>query len=144
MALIISFQNFTELEPLSDYKVDVWINDRHIDGPFLVKHHKRDDGWKSLVNMFAKHFCNPTSQPIKKLPLENEFPHIVTDQKHILRNIIRCKLCNTKLESRHRHDFQSCKCGTFVDGGLDYVRTGWQGGQSNENCIEYLTEYRKD
>lgn len=40
------------------------------------------------------------------------------------RNRIRCKKCGTVLESKHVHDFQSCKCGNFVDGGLDYQRYG--------------------
>lgn len=38
---------------------------------------------------------------------------------------IRCTLCGEVLESKHRHDFQACKCGTFVDGGSDYMRLGF-------------------
>lgn len=41
-------------------------------------------------------------------------------------NGIRCPRCNDKLYSLHRHDFKSCQCGAvFVDGGPDYLRTGW-------------------
>jgi hypothetical protein len=55
----------------------------------------------------------------------------------IKRNIIRCKICDTKIESRHRHDFKYCSCGqTFIDGGTDYVRYGGE----PEN-VEVLTEY---
>lgn len=39
-------------------------------------------------------------------------------------NKIKCLKCNTILESKSVHDFQSCKCGNFVDGGLDYCRIG--------------------
>jgi hypothetical protein len=63
--------------------------------------------------------------------------------KQILRNIIRCKLCNHLLESRDRHDFRSCKCGTFVDGGIDYVRVGWTNNKTIDECIEFLTEYEE-
>ena len=126
MALIVSFKNVTELEPLSDYKVDVWINDHHIDGPFLLKHHKREDGWQALVKLFARNLQD-----------------LMTKAKIITRNIIRCKLCGVLLESRDRHDFRECKCGTFVDGGIDYVRVGWQGGKDINDCIEFLTEYKE-
>lgn len=30
--------------------------------------------------------------------------------------------------SRAVHDFHGCKCGTFVDGGFDYLRAGWADG----------------
>ena len=44
---------------------------------------------------------------------------------HIIRNAARCKKCGTEIESRHRHDWVSCKCGAiFVDGGHDYLRRG--------------------
>lgn len=41
-------------------------------------------------------------------------------------SIIRCKKCNTILDSKHVHDFVQCKCDnhTFLDGGLDYQRMG--------------------
>lgn len=39
---------------------------------------------------------------------------------------IKCLVCNTILESKYRHDFQTCGCEneTFVDGGQDYLRCG--------------------
>lgn len=38
---------------------------------------------------------------------------------------VRCKKCGDVVESKHRHDFQPCKCGAiFVDGGTDYTRLG--------------------
>ena len=41
----------------------------------------------------------------------------------IIRNAARCKKCGDVIESKHRHDFVSCKCGAIaVDGGTDYIR----------------------
>lgn len=38
---------------------------------------------------------------------------------------IRCKKCGDILQSKHRHDFQMCKCGScYIDGGDDYCRVG--------------------
>lgn len=45
--------------------------------------------------------------------------------KEYLVNKCRCKACNDIIESKNRHDFVSCKCGSiFTDGGLDYIRRG--------------------
>ena len=47
-----------------------------------------------------------------------------------MRNRAKCKLCEEILESFHRHDYVTCKCGEiFIDGGQDYLRCGandWQ------------------
>jgi hypothetical protein len=53
MALIVSFVNISGLAEISDYRVEVWINEKRIDGPFVVKGHKRNDGWQKLVKQFA-------------------------------------------------------------------------------------------
>ena len=38
-------------------------------------------------------------------------------------NAIYCKLCNTYIYSRARHDYRSCTCGkAAVDGGRDYFK----------------------
>jgi hypothetical protein len=43
----------------------------------------------------------------------------------LVQNRIKCKACGEVIESKHRHDRVSCKCGgCFVDGGLDYLRRG--------------------
>lgn len=40
-------------------------------------------------------------------------------------NKAQCALCDDVIESTHRHDFVSCKCGEiFVDGGKAYLRRG--------------------
>lgn len=41
----------------------------------------------------------------------------------IIINKIKCKKCGEIIESKHRHDFKFCKCGSVaVDGGKDYLR----------------------
>ena len=41
----------------------------------------------------------------------------------ILRNLARCRLCGTIIESTHRHDYVTCNCGKIaVDGGKAYLR----------------------
>ena len=38
---------------------------------------------------------------------------------------IQCPKCKDTIYSRTRHDFRSCSCKSiFIDGGLDYTRTG--------------------
>lgn len=40
-----------------------------------------------------------------------------------MRNRAKCKLCQEVLESFHRHDFVTCKCGEIsIDGGQDYFK----------------------
>jgi len=51
-----------------------------------------------------------------------------------MRNRAKCRLCGDVVESKFRHDFQSCSCGEiFVDGGQDYLR---RGANHFENLIE--------
>ena len=41
------------------------------------------------------------------------------------KNRAMCRNCGSKIESKHRHDFVSCQCGSiFIDGGKDYCRAG--------------------
>lgn len=43
----------------------------------------------------------------------------------VLVNKCQCRKCEDIIESKHRHDFVSCKCGAiFTDGGLSYIRRG--------------------
>lgn len=40
-----------------------------------------------------------------------------------MKNRAKCKLCQSIIESFHRHDYVSCACGEIaVDGGNDYFR----------------------
>lgn len=41
----------------------------------------------------------------------------------IIKNAAKCLNCNEVIESKHRHDFVTCKCGKLsVDGGHAYLR----------------------
>lgn len=41
----------------------------------------------------------------------------------LIRNMAQCLGCLTVVESTHRHDFQTCRCGNLsVDGGHFYTR----------------------
>ena len=41
--------------------------------------------------------------------------------KESIKNIAKCLLCGDIIESKHRHDYVTCKCGNLsVDGGKDY------------------------
>lgn len=42
---------------------------------------------------------------------------------NILVNKVQCLQCGDIIESKYRHDFVTCKCGSIsVDGGKDYLR----------------------
>lgn len=44
-----------------------------------------------------------------------------TNRRKVLRNRAKCKKCQSIIESFHRHDYITCKCGEIsVDGGNDY------------------------
>ena len=60
--------------------------------------------------------------------------------KVLTRNAIKCLVCNTVLESKHRHNFVECGCKnqTFNDGGLLYTRTGAVDLDLVENLCEYV------
>lgn len=56
----------------------------------------------------------------------------------LTRNAAKCLNCGEVVESRHRHDWVSCRCGNiFVDGGLDYRRFGYLLQAEFENLAEY-------
>lgn len=56
----------------------------------------------------------------------------------IVCNKAQCKTCNDIIESKHKHDFINCRCGSLaVDGGKDYIKRSGIPGQ----CIE-LSESR--
>lgn len=40
-----------------------------------------------------------------------------------MKNRAKCKLCNDIIESFHRHDYVTCKCGKIaIDGGPEYYK----------------------
>ena len=61
--------------------------------------------------------------------------------KVLTKNSVKCLLCNTILESKHRHDFVMCPCPnhTFNDGGLSYNRVGGKDLSLIDNLCEYRT-----
>ena len=64
--------------------------------------------------------------------------------KTIKRNALKCLKCGDIIESKHRHDFVECSCGSiFVDGGREYLRRGFAQGISSDDYID-LTEYEED
>lgn len=65
-----------------------------------------------------------------------------TIAREILRNAIKCNHCGDVIESKHRYDFKSCKCGcVHVDGGLEYLRRGFKNGKED---YEELSEFGKE
>jgi predicted RNA-binding Zn-ribbon protein involved in translation (DUF1610 family) len=41
----------------------------------------------------------------------------------IKKNSATCKKCGDELESKHAHDFVTCKCGAVsIDGGKEYLK----------------------
>ena len=44
-------------------------------------------------------------------------------RKKIIKNVAQCAKCLDIIESKHTHDFVSCKCGRIsIDGGHEYLR----------------------
>ena len=59
----------------------------------------------------------------------------------LTRNAIKCLQCNTVLESKYQHDYQSCNClnQAATDGGLLYQRVLANNFDLIENLSEYIT-----
>ena len=64
-----------------------------------------------------------------------------TTIKVLTKNSVKCLVCNTILESKHRHDFVMCPCPNqaFTDGGLSYNKVGGKDLSLIENLCEYRT-----
>ena len=60
--------------------------------------------------------------------------------KVLTRNAIKCLVCNSVLESKHRHNYVQCRCGNeaAVDGGLAYQRILAKDLDLVENLCEYV------
>lgn len=60
-------------------------------------------------------------------------------------NKVRCKKCNDIIESKHRYDMVWCKCGSiYIDGGNEYQRYGWPGGEVNDWVDFSYSKYRDE
>ena len=64
----------------------------------------------------------------------------------LTKNSVKCLVCNTILESKHRHDYVKCHCPneTACDGGLEYQRTLAVDLSLIENLCEYRTLTQED
>lgn len=59
-------------------------------------------------------------------------------------NKVRCKKCDDIIESKHRHDFVTCKCKSIaVDGGNDYQRLTWKEGKLEDYIDTSLSVYEE-
>ena len=59
----------------------------------------------------------------------------------IISNKAQCRLCGDIVESLHRHDYKSCKCGNMsVDGGKSYLKRSYR----ESNSIIELSEVVQD
>lgn len=60
--------------------------------------------------------------------------------KVLTRNAIKCLVCDTVLESKHRHNYNQCQCRNEagVDGGLDYQRVLAKDLDLVESLCEYV------
>ena len=57
-------------------------------------------------------------------------------------NKCQCRKCGDVIESKFRHDFVSCKCGSiFTDGGTDYIR---RGADDLDNIIDLSESYEEE
>jgi len=70
-----------------------------------------------------------------------------SEHRRLIRNAVHCNVCNTTIDSKHRHDFVDCGCPVkstttvFVDGGLEYVRFGWGEDADFTQLYQYSDGY---
>lgn len=58
---------------------------------------------------------------------------------------VTCTECGAEMYSRARHDLHGCECGTFVDGGFDYLRAGWSKGDKRPiTSTRYVAATRQE
>lgn len=81
---------------------------------------KAEEVGKPKFNDLAQPKMSEEAKKVMKEALDKS----CEDQVKIMRNAFRCRKCGMIVESKSVHDFQTCKCGNFTDGGLDYVRRG--------------------
>lgn len=55
----------------------------------------------------------------------------------IIKNKAKCLLCKQTIESKHRHDYVTCKCGNLaVDGGKDYLKRNFMKKEDYQELSE--------
>ena len=62
--------------------------------------------------------------------------------RKIIINQAKCKVCGDIIQSKHRHDFVTCSCGSIsVDGGLAYLkRSGFPVNLEEMSVYEEIEE----
>lgn len=66
----------------------------------------------------------------------------IRQREVIVVNKCQCRKCGDIIESKHRHDFVSCRCGgIFTDGGKSYIR---RGGFDLNDIIDLSETYMED
>ena len=99
--------------------------------------------WRERTPRTMRIVKNPPPDPVLPLP---EIKYRPEDESRILINRIECKNCGDIIESLHRHDYVTCKCGKVaVDGGKAYFkRTGddWiEHSRTTEGPVDQLRWY---
>ena len=62
----------------------------------------------------------------------------------IISNRGKCLLCGDIIESKHVHDYVTCKCGNLsVDGGRDYLKRGFKSDKW-EDLSEVVHEAKEE
>lgn len=106
------------------------------DGEHCVVHNRSDHPYRHLPQLWWDNSMWRLNAEERWMVLDPD--EIATDDDYaeelsateiILRNSAHCNVCNTEIESTHRHDFVACKCpdghSIFVDGGRSYLRRGF-------------------
>jgi ribosomal protein L32 len=63
----------------------------------------------------------------------------------VIRNRAKCKRCGDIIESKHSHDFVSCKCKAIaLDGGTDYQRIIGNPEDFDFSLSEYIFENEEE
>lgn len=66
-------------------------------------------------------------------------------QNKCFKSAIQCLSCKEILISRHLHDFRSCECGTFIDGGEeDYIRIGCKDMENGFKKVRIIRGSKRD
>ena len=80
----------------------------------------------------AKKILVELAYPTEEISLKEEPPKNTLPRR--TRNIAKCRLCGDVIESKHVHDYVTCKCGEIsVDGGHDYCK---RSARDLKNVIE--------
>lgn len=64
--------------------------------------------------------------------------------RKLIKNTFKCLYCNDIIESKHQHDFTTCKCGkSSCDGGTSYIRLVGDLDMMQDMC-EYVEVWKDE